>query len=184
MFIMHTVIILFAIYGALAVLYQFYTTGMLVKCIKICLSPLAWFFKKCWSKTFVYHYYDYRRILKLSKKPGKWGVVSEEDYKYYMGLFGKGKTYHKHRYKKQLLALLEKRKPEGYAVTKKVTEWLADLPEPYRTQALVNTSKVDGEKIEVDLRNALRTAFIWLESTEGSKYWLELYKSLKEGSIK
>lgn len=54
---------------------------------------------------------------------------------------------------------------------KKVKDWLNELPEPRRSQALKNMDKVNGE-IETDsVKEALFIAFSWALSPEGFEYW-------------
>jgi len=61
---------------------------------------------------------------------------------------------------------------------KTVKEWLEELPEPYRSQALKNTRDSDG-KLEVkSLVTALECAFLWMLSPQGYHYWSELSKTL------
>ena len=59
------------------------------------------------------------------------------------------------------------------------------LPEPYRSQAMINTT-VRGLDIDrpfqdgTGLRDALRSAFVWEETPEGFAYWL----AASEGELK
>ena len=57
-------------------------------------------------------------------------------------------------------------------MNKTIKQWLEELPEPYRSQALENMS----ENSEVEsLCIAIMKAFDWDESPQGSKYWLSVY---------
>jgi len=66
---------------------------------------------------------------------------------------------------------------------KTIREWLEDLPEPYRGQALANMDiqrpgDPGGER--PCMRNAIETSFRWRDSIEGTVYWSHLrdkYKS-------
>lgn len=65
---------------------------------------------------------------------------------------------------------------------KTIKEWLEELPEPYRSEAIENMeSEVDrytGDRIENCLRGALFGAFIWVDSPQGTVYWAEIFDSL------
>lgn len=60
-------------------------------------------------------------------------------------------------------------------MTKTIKEWLEELPEPYRTQAL-NNMEVDepysGDEETANLSKALHSAFLWDKTREGLDYWL------------
>ena len=65
---------------------------------------------------------------------------------------------------------------------KKISEWLMELPEPYRSEALHNF-KEQGfkDKTTTTLKRALLGAFIWMdtnEDSEGFKYWGKLWETL------
>ena len=53
---------------------------------------------------------------------------------------------------------------------KTIKQWISELPEPYRSQALKNTTK----KIQIvpvkDIKDALVSAFIWSYSKQGHDY--------------
>lgn len=61
---------------------------------------------------------------------------------------------------------------------KTIKEWLEDLPEPYRTQALNNTDEDLLEITEETQSEALNTAFWWSETKEGHDYWSQLSETL------
>jgi hypothetical protein len=58
---------------------------------------------------------------------------------------------------------------------KKISEWLNELPEPYRTQAIANQEWQDYEVNR--LSGAIANAFSWHDSPQGHEYWHELYDS-------
>jgi hypothetical protein len=63
---------------------------------------------------------------------------------------------------------------------KTIREWLEELPEPHRTQAINNAEKYDMIDISVDsLIDAIGQGFIWRESPEGGNYWVDLIIKLK-----
>lgn len=57
---------------------------------------------------------------------------------------------------------------------KTIKQWLEELPEPYRTQALENLKSDKYDSIE----KALLNAFDWWNSPEGWNYWSEFYMEL------
>jgi len=61
---------------------------------------------------------------------------------------------------------------------KTIGDWLSDLLEPFKTQALANTSDFRKNEFEVNLPDALKGAFAWHHTTEGGKYWSELHDKL------
>lgn len=66
---------------------------------------------------------------------------------------------------------------------KTIRDWLSELPEPYKGQALANmdTQRLSNEGgTHANMRSAIEAAFRWLDSTEGTMYWSDLrdkYKS-------
>lgn len=62
---------------------------------------------------------------------------------------------------------------------KTIKEWLEELPEPYRTQALNNADEVLLECTEETQSEALKGAFMWFTTEEGHDYWSQLHKTLK-----
>jgi len=63
---------------------------------------------------------------------------------------------------------------------KKVKDWLMELPQPYRSQALDNTNVPDGDGCE-SLADAISCAFVWDRSPEGHEYWCNLRDRVKNG---
>lgn len=64
---------------------------------------------------------------------------------------------------------------------KTIREHLDSLPEPHRSQALVNLDRdypAIGEKQRLTASAAILDAFPWAESPEGHYYWLGLYTDL------
>ena len=68
----------------------------------------------------------------------------------------------------------------GHKITdfKTIKEWLKELPEPFRTQALNNADKIQLKEKAYSLSQSVAGAFLWEKSNEGSDYWLELHKQL------
>lgn len=63
---------------------------------------------------------------------------------------------------------------------KTIREWLEELPEPYRTQAIENTEdELLLERVE-SLKKAVKCAFIWNKSPQGHEYWSELHETLND----
>lgn len=62
---------------------------------------------------------------------------------------------------------------------KTIREWLEELPEPYRTQALENTSKTNLQIFVSNIKTAIQFAFIWSDSDQGHNYWSDLHQSRK-----
>ena len=54
---------------------------------------------------------------------------------------------------------------------KTIKEWLQELPEPYKGQALQHAHSGHLEREVPNLRQALLCAFSWDSSPEGHKYW-------------
>lgn len=61
---------------------------------------------------------------------------------------------------------------------KTIKDYLEQLQEPYRTQALNNTKEEDLNTIVTNTRKALYFAFTWQTSPEGYDYWNNLHESL------
>lgn len=61
---------------------------------------------------------------------------------------------------------------------KTIEEYLNELPQPYKQQALINMEAEEATSLEKDLKDALQFAFVWKESPEGFDYWDNLYISL------
>lgn len=59
--------------------------------------------------------------------------------------------------------------------TKKISEWLEELPEPHRTKALDNFMRGGVEDLEeISLLQTLLGAFMWSSSPEGLDYWADV----------
>jgi len=66
---------------------------------------------------------------------------------------------------------------------KTIKEWLNELPEPYRSQAIENAENTESgclDGVETSIFGALMGGFVWLESKEGSDYWYEFSKTLNK----
>jgi len=64
---------------------------------------------------------------------------------------------------------------------KTIRELLEQLPEPYRSQAIANSTANELKKVDGSIdspRVALQTAFIWQDSREGLSYWRDFYLTL------
>lgn len=64
-------------------------------------------------------------------------------------------------------------------------EWFEEFPEPYKTQAILNTEKSGFPKgvdtpcyTSDDLKRVLNCAFNFKTSHEGRDYWIEFQKTL------
>lgn len=62
---------------------------------------------------------------------------------------------------------------------KTIKQWLEELPEPYRTQALEN---YENNKVQ-SLSFALINAFEWYDTPEGIEYWADLNKKICENNL-
>lgn len=59
-----------------------------------------------------------------------------------------------------------------------IEQWLQELPEPVRSQALANMWW-ERAKDECDtLPNALHNAFLWFRSPERFDYWQSIYNAI------
>ena len=63
---------------------------------------------------------------------------------------------------------------------KTIKEWLEELPEPYRTQAINNTSEQNSLKLKSSLSDAIYSAFAWSKTPEGLQYWLDFKNTLND----
>ncbi len=68
---------------------------------------------------------------------------------------------------------------------KTIREWLEELPEPYRTQAINNYDLLGPYPPFIEspydietLWSAVLNAFDWSESKEGNHYWDEFHNTL------
>ena len=63
---------------------------------------------------------------------------------------------------------------------KTIKEWLEELPEPYKTQALTNMKNFAlyaGEYEVTSLDKAIEWAFYWGQTPEGLSYWDDLHQA-------
>ena len=62
---------------------------------------------------------------------------------------------------------------------KKIKEWLEELPEPYRSEAIKNTQArmLDHIPEAHTLGEVLDVAFAWYNTPQGQKYWSNLRNS-------
>lgn len=58
---------------------------------------------------------------------------------------------------------------------KTIREWLEELPEPYRSEALKNADKDKLDAMEDLLSHAIAEAFDWEDSPQGFDYWNNQY---------
>lgn len=65
---------------------------------------------------------------------------------------------------------------------KTIREWLNELEEPYRTQAINNSTDGILDTSEDSLQESLACAFFWCDSPEGSDYWNDLHDTLCENN--
>ena len=63
---------------------------------------------------------------------------------------------------------------------KTIREWLEELPEPYRTQAIDNTSESVLMIEKESLSEAVLVAFSWWDSPEGLEYWSDFHDTLTD----
>lgn len=61
---------------------------------------------------------------------------------------------------------------------KTIEQWLNELPEPYRSQALENTPKYMLTNQYVSMVSVLMHAFPWKFSPQGLEYWQEYFNTL------
>lgn len=75
---------------------------------------------------------------------------------------------------------------------KTISEYLAELEEPYRSRALINRKEdrsrsrfTDNEKMfdGKTVAEALIAGFCWEQTPEGDKYWRDLYDNLANSDI-
>jgi hypothetical protein len=64
---------------------------------------------------------------------------------------------------------------------KTVLEWYETFPEPYRSQAIENTSK-ENLKLEClfEVLESSDYTFWWLDSPQGKEYWNTFFDNLKQ----
>lgn len=61
---------------------------------------------------------------------------------------------------------------------KTIREWLEELPEPYRTQAIENVVERNPFELAENIEQALWMAFSWMNSPQGGDYWCSLHDKL------
>jgi hypothetical protein len=61
---------------------------------------------------------------------------------------------------------------------KTVKEYLQELPEPARSQALANMWWEDADSIYPNIKIALYQAFNWSKSPQGYQYWKKVHDSI------
>src|SRR5690606_36046021 len=61
---------------------------------------------------------------------------------------------------------------------KTIREWLDDLHEPVRTQAIVNTPMANLKKTMPSLERALICGFLWGDTPQGHGYWKEIHAKI------
>lgn len=59
---------------------------------------------------------------------------------------------------------------------KTIEQWLNELPEPYRSQALENVDEQQKKMMCVNILSAI-DIFIWSKTKQGHKYWEKIYDS-------
>lgn len=60
-------------------------------------------------------------------------------------------------------------------MSKTIKQWLSELPEPYREQALKYSALEKTENLMLpSMTEALRYAFTWGQTVQGTEYWAEL----------
>jgi len=62
---------------------------------------------------------------------------------------------------------------------KTIKEWLSELPEPARSQALDNYEGPEN-RMASSILEALMIAFIWEATVEGWDYWNNIYEELEK----
>lgn len=60
-----------------------------------------------------------------------------------------------------------------------IKEWLSEINEPYKSQALNNLTNESIIKHE-SFSSALQCAFIWKDSKEGYNYWKRIFNVTKD----
>ncbi len=61
-----------------------------------------------------------------------------------------------------------------------IRQWLSELEEPYRTQALVLTPMRNMKKTASSKIDALHSAFIWGDTPQKHRYWKKLAIKLQQ----
>ena len=64
---------------------------------------------------------------------------------------------------------------------KTTREWIEDLDEPYRSEAIKNTPiKVLKLKEHISQSKALLDAFVWEDTPQGHDYWSDLHELISK----
>ena len=63
---------------------------------------------------------------------------------------------------------------------KKIREYFESFPEPFRTQAIDNTSEFKLEDLHTSAREALYAGFAWVQSPQGHDHWEDFKNTLKD----
>ena len=67
---------------------------------------------------------------------------------------------------------------------KPIKQWLEELPEPYRTQALENCQEEFYlKKCTSSQHLALEHAFFWGKTPQGHNYWSDIWKKLQQETL-
>lgn len=66
---------------------------------------------------------------------------------------------------------------------KTIKYWLDTFPEPYKTQALRNTSILRLSDIVSCASDALFHAFSWSSTAQGERYWVAYHASLSKEKL-
>ena len=64
---------------------------------------------------------------------------------------------------------------------KPALEWFKQLPEPYRTQAIHNSDRLDS--VYQSLFDALRCNFLWASTPQGGIHWLQITNRAELGEF-
>jgi hypothetical protein len=66
---------------------------------------------------------------------------------------------------------------------KTIREWLEQLPEPYRSQAIWQTSEERLLKVVCAMAEAIQCMFIWMDSLQGDAQWYDVYQRAIAGEF-
>lgn len=66
---------------------------------------------------------------------------------------------------------------------KTIKEWFETLPEPIRSQAIINTRVCDLINRENSLSEAIWNSFIWEKTFEGLDYWKDIADRAEAGDF-
>ena len=68
-------------------------------------------------------------------------------------------------------------------MSKTIREWLEQLPEPYRTQAMGQTSETQLNETSSSMYDAVHEMFDWANSSEGLLHWMSLSNRIYHGEF-